>query len=116
MKIKSKREKRERRHKRVRAKIKGTSERPRLSVFVSNRSIFLQLVDDETGQTILSANGTDKKNKGTRKERARIIGEELAKRAIEKKIKSAVFDRGGRKYHGIVKEIAEGARKGGLKI
>ncbi|MBI2640231.1 MAG: 50S ribosomal protein L18 [Candidatus Sungbacteria bacterium] len=114
--MKSKLEKRKRRHKRVRAMINGTSDRPRLSVFASNRHLFLQLVDDETGQTLISVSDFNEKHRGPKKEIAAFLGETLAKKAKEKNIMSVVFDRGGRKYHGIVKEVAEGARKGGLKI
>lgn len=111
--------KKARRHKRVRAKVKGTAERPRLSVFRSNRGVFLQLVDDAAGKTLVSMGmeGTGaKKEKGTKTELALRAGEGLARSAVEKKITAAVFDRGGYRYHGIVKAVAEGARKGGLKF
>lgn len=116
MRATSKQEKRERRHKRVRAKIKGTVDRPRLSVFISNRHLFLQLINDEAGQTLVSVSDFSEKHQGSKKEVAVFLGELLAKKAKEKRITSVVFDRGGRKYHGIVKEVAEGARKGGLKF
>lgn len=109
-KMQTKQEKRERRHKRVRAKIRGTSERPRLSVFRSNRHILAQLVDDESGKTIASANDMGPKKTAEK------VGEEIAKKALEKKITTVVFDRGGYKYHGAVKSVAEGARKGGLRF
>lgn len=114
---KIKHEKRQRRHKRVRAKIKGTSDRPRLSVFRSNRHVWAQLIDDIAGKTIASVG--DKSVRGKKEttlKAAEKVGGELAKRALEKKISAAVFDRGGYRYHGIVKAVAEGARKGGLKF
>ncbi|MBI4117167.1 MAG: 50S ribosomal protein L18 [Parcubacteria group bacterium] len=108
MDIKIKQKNRIRRHKRVRAVIKGTSERPRLSVFRSNKRIYAQLVDDSKGITLLSASDI--------KASALKIGENLAKKALEKGIEAVVFDRGGYKYHGQIKALAEGARKGGLKL
>lgn len=108
MNIKIKRQKRIRRHKRVRTLIKGTKERPRLSVFRSNKRIYVQLIDDSRGTTLLGV--SDIKTSASK------TGETLAKKAIEKGINSVVFDRGGYKYHGRVKALAEGARKGGLKF
>ncbi|MDO8600702.1 MAG: 50S ribosomal protein L18 [bacterium] len=110
--------KRKRRHKRVRAKVKGTAMRPRLSVFRSNANVFLQLVDDVSGKTLASAHTSVKKGKEKQAlgVRAGKAGEELAKKAHEKKIMNVVFDRGGYRYHGIVRAVAEGARKGGLKF
>lgn len=106
------------RHNRVRAKVKGTNERPRLSVFRSNRHIFVQLIDDVNGRTVMSASDlkTDKKNNIKKTEIAKNVGMELAKKAASKKIKKVVFDRGGYKYHGRIKAVAEGAREGGLKF
>lgn len=102
-----------RRHNRIRAKVSGTSDCPRLSVFRSARYISAQLIDDEHGVTILSA--TDQKVKfGTKLSRASAIGEEIAKKAKEKGIARAVFDRGGFLYAGRVKALADSARKGGL--
>jgi len=120
-----KQEQRERRHRRVRAKINGTKECPRLCVFRSNKYIYAQLIDDEKGKTLLSV--TDKKPKPKTKTKTKVkessninsaleVGKILAEKAIEKKIKKIVFDRGGYKYHGRVKAIAEGARQGGLKF
>jgi len=115
-----KREKRERRHKRVRAKIKGTASRPRLSVFRSNKHLYLQLIDDEKGRTIVSTSdialktGRKSKIKMTKTKLAFEIGKNLAELATKKKIKKVVFDRGGYAYHGRVKAAAEGAREGGL--
>lgn len=117
MKIEEKRTKRNRRHRRVRARIQGTAQRPRLSVFRSNQHVWVQLIDDAVGKTLAS---TSDKNLKEKKEStiaaAEKVGKELAKQALEKKIYTAVFDRGGYKYHGIVKAVAEGARKGGLKF
>ena len=114
----SKREKRERRHRRVRAKVQGSKERPRLSIFRSNRFIWAQLIDDVEGRTLASASskslGKGKKSKGT--DQAEEVGKLIAKSAKEKKIEKVVFDRGGYKYHGLIKAFAEGARKGGLKF
>lgn len=113
-----KRKKRERRHKRVRSRIKGTSERPRLSLFRSQNHIWAQLIDDTSGKTLVFAGDLEIKSKkklgGV--ELARSVGEIVAKKAQENKIAAAVFDRGGYKYHGIVKAVAEGARKGGLRL
>lgn len=109
-----KQEKRKRRHRRVRAKIKGTAEVPRLCVFRSAKHIYAQLIDDETGKTLASAD--DSKTKKTGIIAAQEIGKEIAKKAIDQKIKKVVFDRGGYKYHGRVKALAEAARKGGLKF
>ncbi|QQG42632.1 MAG: 50S ribosomal protein L18 [Candidatus Giovannonibacteria bacterium] len=115
---KIKEHKREIRHKRVRARVFGTAERPRLSVFRSNKHIFLQLVDDEKQRTILSASDKEinVKKKASKSDKAYETGKLLAEKAKSKKIKSAVFDRGGFKYHGRVKKVAEGAREGGLKF
>ena len=104
-----------RRHKRIRAKVSGTSARPRLSVFKSHKYIFLQLVDDEKGKTLISAWSKDCKGK-TPAERAREVGALLAKNALGLKIASVVFDRGGYLYTGHIKAVAEGAREGGLKF
>jgi large subunit ribosomal protein L18 len=104
-------------HKRIRARVKGTTERPRLSVFRSNAHIYAQLIDDNHGVTICSSSDLDiKKGKTSKSSIARAIGEDIAKKAKEKKIGSAVFDRGGFKYHGRIKEVAEGAREKGLKF
>jgi large subunit ribosomal protein L18 len=104
-----------RRHKRIRAKVSGTPERPRLSVFKSHKFIFLQLVDDVKGATLVSAWSKECKGK-TPAERAKEVGIELAKKAKEAKIVSVVFDRGGYLYTGHIKAVAEGAREGGLKF
>lgn len=113
-----KQEKRYRRHRRVRAKVSGTSERPRLCVFRSAKHIYAQMIDDQRGKTLVSASDKELKNtKNLKKvERAKEVGKLIAKKAVEKKIESAVFDRGGYKYHGRVKALAEGAREGGLNF
>ena len=107
---------RERRHARVRNKISGTPERPRLCVFRSNQNLFVQVIDDVNGNTLVQASTLDKEvtNKHANKEAAKEVGSLVAKRALEKNIKEVVFDRGGYIYHGVVKELAEAAREGGL--
>lgn len=118
MDIRTKRENRIRRHKRVRAVVKGTTERPRLSVFRSGNHIYAQLIDDTNGVTVLSASdlkeAKSKESLAGKKASAFKVGEILAKEAKNKGIKAVVFDRGGYKYHGRVKALAEGARKEGL--
>ena len=106
------------RHLRVRNKISGTPERPRLNVFRSLSNIYAQLIDDVKGVTLASASTLDKEfnGYGGNKEAAREVGKLIAKRAAEKGITEVVFDRGGNIYHGRVKELAEGAREGGLKF
>jgi large subunit ribosomal protein L18 len=115
---KEKRIRRLRRHARVRAKIFGTRERPRLSVFRSNNHIYAQLIDDTTGKTLLAVSDLNLKvtKKMKKTARARLVGEMLAKLAKERDIKAAVFDRGGFSYHGRIKALAEAAREAGLKI
>ncbi len=104
-----------RRRRRVRAKIRGTAERPRISVFRSNRGIFAQLIDDDSGRTVASVNWTESELRGLgRMEQAQRAGALLADRARAAGVESAVFDRGGYKYHGRVKALADGAREGGL--
>lgn len=107
---------RERRAKRIRSTIAGTAERPRLSVFRSNRFISAQLVDDVKGVTLAQATDRKAVAKGTKLERAAEVGKMLAKAAGEKKIAEVVFDRGGFLYTGRVKALADGAREGGLKF
>ena len=106
------------RHKRVRGKISGTPERPRLAVYRSNANISAQIIDDVNGVTLVSANTYEKDfdGLGSNKEAARKVGNTLAQRALEKGISAVVFDRGGYIYHGRVSELAEGAREGGLKF
>ncbi len=110
-----------RRHIRVRKKLSGTQERPRLSVFRSLSEIYVQIIDDLAGQTLVSASTVDHdlrdKVKGLKKvEQARLVGKEVAERAKSKGIESVVFDRGGFRYIGRVKALAEGAREGGLQF
>lgn len=109
---------RKKRHKRVRAKISGTAARPRLCVFRSLANIYAQIIDDVNGETLVSASTTEKEfnGQGGNKEAAKKVGELVAKRAIEKGIDEIIFDRGGYIYHGRVKELADGAREGGLKF
>ena len=135
----SKQEKRYRRHRRVRAKISGTIKLPRFCVFRSSKHIYGQLIDDEKGKTILSSSDLELKKSKVKSPKSKIqiknkktkdiqkplsgkiatayeVGQLLAKKAIEKKIEKIVFDRGGYKYHGRIKALAEGAREGGLKF
>ena len=109
---------RQRRHIRVRRKISGTAERPRLCVYRSNSHIYAQIIDDVAGNTLVQASTLDKeiKTKHSNKEAAKEVGALIAKRALDKKIETVVFDRGGYIYHGVVKELAEAAREGGLKF
>jgi len=106
------------RHTRVRAKISGTTERPRLAVYRSNAHIYAQIIDDVNGVTLCSASSVEKnfKGVGSNKEAAKIIGKTVAERALAKGIDTVVFDRGGYVYHGRVSELAAGAREGGLKF
>jgi len=109
---------RTRRHLRVRTKISGTAECPRLCVYRSNTNLYAQIIDDVAGVTIVSASTLDKsvKTKHANKEAAKEVGTLIAKKAIEKNIKTVVFDRGGYIYHGVVKELAEAAREAGLEF
>jgi large subunit ribosomal protein L18 len=114
----TKREGRERRHRRIRGKVSGSAERPRLAVFRSNRGVFAQLVDDATGKTLAGAGWTNlpKSFKGDKQAQAKEVGKVLAVAAKKAGIEAVVFDRGGYLYHGRVKALAEGAREGGLKF
>ena len=107
-----------RRHRRVRGKITGTAARPRLNVFRSATNIYAQIIDDTTGHTLCSASTLDKSfdGNGGNKAAAHEVGKMIAERALEKGITTVVFDRGGYLFHGRVKELAEGAREGGLKF
>ena len=109
---------RERRHLRVRTKISGTAERPRLCVYRSNTNLYVQIIDDVAGNTLVSCSTLDKdiKTKHANKEAAKEVGAAVAKKALEKNIETVVFDRGGYIYHGVVKQLAEAAREGGLKF
>jgi large subunit ribosomal protein L18 len=108
---------RQRRHLRVRNKISGTAECPRLNVYRSNKNIYAQVIDDVEGVTLASASTLDKEVSDSNKtEQANSVGSLVAKRAADKKIKNVVFDRGGYLYHGRVKALAEGARENGLEF
>jgi len=104
------------RHKRVRAKVLGSESKPRLCVFRSSAHIYAQLINDATGKTILAVNDVDLKGKDKKVDSAKKIGKMIAEKAVEKKITEVIFDRGGYRYHGRVKALAEGAREGGLKF
>ena len=117
MTVMTSRQRRQRRRYRVRAKVSGSAERPRLSVYRSNRGIFAQLIDDVEGKTLASANSTEPELKALGKmEQARKAGELIAARAKDAGIGTCVFDRSGYRYHGRVKALAEGAREGGLEF
>ncbi|MBU1152087.1 50S ribosomal protein L18 [Patescibacteria group bacterium] len=107
---------RKNRKNRIRAKISGTALRPRLVVFRSLTHTYAQIIDDENSKIITQSSDLKLKDKGTKIEKAKKVGEELAKKAIEAKVKEVVFDRNGYKYHGRVKAVAESAREGGLKF
>jgi large subunit ribosomal protein L18 len=115
MNAQTKREARVRRHARVRKKIAGSPERPRLAVYRSNRHIYAQLIDDTRAVTVAQASDAEVKGAGPT-ERAKKVGELLAGRARDAGVDTAVFDRGGRRFHGRVAALAEGAREGGLRI
>ncbi|MCY3023772.1 MAG: 50S ribosomal protein L18 [Planctomycetota bacterium] len=117
----SRSDRRERRHERVRRRVTGTAERPRLCVFRSSKHIYGQLVDDVRGQTLLTVSTLSKElseqlKTGANKAAARAVGKLIAQKAKEKNVTKVVFDRGGYLYHGRVKELADGAREGGLKF
>jgi len=115
--IKKYKKQRDKRRVRIRAKIRGTKERPRLSVFRSNKHIYAQLIDDYGGETLTAASDLELKTaSGTKTKIAAEVGKVLAEKAGKLGIKKVVFDRGGYKYHGRVKALAEGARQGGLKF
>jgi large subunit ribosomal protein L18 len=104
---------------RVRKKVNGTAQRPRLSVFRSNSDIYVQLIDDDSAKTLASASSRDKDiaaQKGTKTEQGKLVGAAIARKASELGLKDVVFDRGGNLYHGRVKALADGAREGGLKF
>ncbi len=105
------------RRRRVRAKVRGTAERPRIAVFRSNRGIFVQLIDDDAGRTLAAVNWTEAELRGLAPmEQATRVGALIAERAQAAGVDTAVFDRGGYRYHGRVKALAEGAREGGLEF
>lgn len=126
--MRSKRKKQLSRKKRVRSKIYGKADCPRLSVFRSNRYVYAQLIDDESGKTLVAASQKELLSKSSKKSKkevkkkqskteiAGMVGGAIAKKALKKKVSKVIFDRGSYKYHGRVKAFAEGARKGGLKF
>jgi large subunit ribosomal protein L18 len=117
MAVATKAQQRLRRRRRVRAKVRGSAERPRLSVFRSNRGISAQLIDDDAGRTVAAVNWTEGELRGMKPmEQAKKAGEMLAQRASGAGVETCVFDRGGYRYHGRVKALAEGAREGGMKF
>jgi large subunit ribosomal protein L18 len=105
-----------RRHARVRKRIRGTAERPRLAVYRSNRHIYAQLIDDLSARTLAAASDAEAKASGDKKASAKAVGQLIAERAKQAGIETVVFDRGGRLYHGRVAALADGAREGGLQI
>lgn len=110
---------RKRIHNHIRTRISGSAQRPRLSVFRSNRDIYAQLIDDEKGQTLTAASSADKAlkaGKGNKTEKSKQVGQELAKKAVALGITECVFDRSGYLYHGRVKALSDGAREGGLQF
>ena len=111
----TKRTQRTKRHARIRARVQGTAQQPRLAVYRSNRAVYAQLIDDVAGHTLAAAD-TRSSGSGTLQERATAVGAAIAKAAADAGITEAVFDRGGFRYHGIVKTVADGAREGGLKF
>jgi large subunit ribosomal protein L18 len=119
MRAVQKRMARVRRHRRVRKRIRGAPELPRLAVYRSNRHIYAQLVDDDAGRTVASASSVEADVRGTagdKKAVAKVVGQLIAQRAKQAGVARVVFDRGGRLYHGRVRSLAEGAREGGLEI
>lgn len=104
---------------RIRKKVNGTAERPRLSVFRSNKDIYVQLIDDENGVTLAAASSREKElqgKEGNKTDKSKLVGETIAQKAKELGITQCIFDRGGNLYHGRVKQVAEGAREGGLQF
>lgn len=115
MKTLTTQERRERRHRRVRARVSGSASRPRLSIHKSNTRVVAQIIDDERGVTLAAVSSSDEKGK-TPRERAEAAAQTLAKRAAEKKVKAVVFDRGGFQYLGTIKAFADAARAAGLEF
>jgi len=113
-----KKEKRKRRHKKIRVRILGTKERPRLCVFRSQNHIYAQLIDDDNAKILMSASDIDINSgkKSVKSEKAKEVGKLIAKKALEKKIDKVIFDRAGFVFHGRIKSLADGAREGGLKF
>ena len=106
---------RTRRHRRIRAKVVGTAARPRLAIYRSNRFVYAQVIDDEAGTTLVAGDSRTAPGNGSR-EKARAVGRMLAEKALALKVTAVVFDRGGFLYTGVIKELAEGAREGGLRL
>ena len=104
------------RNKRVRSRVSGEAERPRLAVFKSNSHIYVQLIDDNAGKTVLAASSAEVKTKLKKSDAAKEVGKMIAAKALAKNIKAVKFDRGGFAYHGRIKALAEGAREGGLEF
>ncbi len=115
-KNKQKNFKRSIRHSRVRSRVSGSADRPRLSVFRANKHIYAQLIDDTAGKTLAAVSSSEIKTKGKKSDTAKEVGKLMAVKALDKKIKAVKFDRGGFAYHGRVKALAEGAREGGLEF
>lgn len=106
-----------RRHERIRKIVRGTTDRPRLNVFRSNRYVYAQIIDDQSGRTIAAASSREEAVKGgLNRQTAARVGELIAKRALDRKVRAVVFDRGGYIYHGRVKALADAARAGGLEF
>jgi large subunit ribosomal protein L18 len=116
MGVETRRQSRERRHSRVREKIRGSAARPRLAVFRSLTHIYAQLVDDDAGRTLAAASSKEAKDKAKRIDSAKSVGTLLADRAKQKGVTEVVFDRGGYRYHGRVKALADGVREAGVKL
>lgn len=116
MAVKTKEARRQRIKWHIRSRVTGTMERPRLTVFRSNKSIYAQIVDDSTGTTLVAASSQKLEDKATKVEQSTLVGKAIAAKALEKGITEVVFDRSGYLYHGRVKQLAEGAREGGLKF
>jgi large subunit ribosomal protein L18 len=114
--MRSPKEQRKLRHNRIRAKVSGTISKPRLNIFRSNTNIYVQLIDDENGKTLAAASSLEIKSKGKKSEIASAVGKLAAEKALKAGIKEAVFDRGGNRYHGRIKSLADAAREAGLKI
>ena len=112
----NKEQKRKRSHKRIRKKLKGTADKPRLAVYRSNKAIYAQLIDDDKGHTMASASSTEAGATGGKVEQAKMVGKLIAEKAASANITSVIFDRGGYLYHGRVKAIADSAREAGLKF
>lgn len=115
---KLKQRKRWQRAKRTRSKLLGVAQKPRLTVFRSNKHVYAQLIDDQQGKTIVSVSDLELKEtaKVKKMDKSKLVGQAIAKKALDKKITEIIFDKGGYKYHGAIKSLAEGAREGGLKF